>query len=85
LKKPLRLKPDHPLALLLLGRAYQNSNRSLQAIEEFKTALRLKPDIELGHYHLVTLMPAWAAPPEAIAEYGKEVARDAPMPKAITS
>ena len=35
-----------------LGRAYLNSNRSLQAIDEFKTALKLDPAIHLGHYHL---------------------------------
>src|SRR5436309_12434248 len=52
LGKPNKLKPTDALAHLLLGRAFQNTNRTLQPIEQFHTALRLDPTVPLRHYHL---------------------------------
>jgi tetratricopeptide (TPR) repeat protein len=54
LEAAIKLSPSsaNALAHQLLGRAYLNSNRSLQAIEEFKTTLKLDPAMKLGHYHL---------------------------------
>ena len=51
LEKTNKLKPTDAL-VHLLGRAYQNTNRTVQAIEQFQTALRLDPLVQLGHYHL---------------------------------
>jgi len=48
----VKLKPFAALAHVLLGRAYQNTNRTSQAIQQFQTSLRLDPDTQLGHYHL---------------------------------
>jgi tetratricopeptide (TPR) repeat protein len=45
LEKTTKLDPNAALAHVLLGRAYQNTNRSVQAIEQFRTALRLQLDI----------------------------------------
>ncbi|MGA8540752.1 MAG: tetratricopeptide repeat protein [Terriglobales bacterium] len=63
------------LAHILLGRAYLNSNRSLQAIDEFKTALKLDPAIKLGHYHLGFAYYSLGRNDEAIAEYKEELRR----------
>jgi len=43
----VKLTPSNALAHVLLGRSYLNSNRSVQAIDEFKSALRLDPAIRL--------------------------------------
>jgi tetratricopeptide (TPR) repeat protein len=61
------------LAHILLGRAYLNSNRSLQAIDEFKTALKLEPAIKLGHYHLGFAYFSLGRNDEAISEYKEEL------------
>jgi Flp pilus assembly protein TadD len=75
LEKAIALDPATPMAYLLLGRAYQNTNRTLQAIEQFQTALRLQPDIPLGHYHLGFAYASLGHNQEAITEYEKEVRR----------
>jgi hypothetical protein len=41
LQVSVKLSPSDALAHVLLGRAYLNSNRSVQAIDEFKAALRI--------------------------------------------
>lgn len=43
---------DPAMTHILLGRAYQNSNRTRPAVEQFQAALRLNPRVPLGHYHL---------------------------------
>ena len=48
LEKALKLQPSHALSHVLLGRAYQNTNRTVQAIEQFQTALRADPNAPLG-------------------------------------
>ena len=63
------------LAHISLGRAYQNSNRTVQAVEQFQTALRLDPNIPLGHYHLGFSYASLGRNQEAITEYEKEARR----------
>jgi tetratricopeptide (TPR) repeat protein len=58
---------------LLLGRAYQNSNRSELAIREFKTALKKEPDLKMGHFHLGYAYESVGRNREAIAEYEEEL------------
>jgi tetratricopeptide (TPR) repeat protein len=76
-----KLKPDETLPHVLLGRAYLNSNRTLQSIEQFQTALRLDPSAELGHYHLGFAYASLGRNEEAVAEYKKEMARDPNNPE----
>ena len=59
--------------MCLLGRAYQNTNRTVQAIEQFQTALHIDPDTPLGHYHLGFAYASLGRNQEAIAEYRKEL------------
>ena len=66
---------------MLLGRAYQNTNRTLQAIEQFRTALRLDPKTPLGHYHLGFAYSSLGRSEEAITEYEKEVKQGTSNPQ----
>jgi tetratricopeptide (TPR) repeat protein len=77
LEAAIELGPSNANALahVLLGRAYLNSNRSLQAIDEFKTALKLDPAIKLGHYHLGFAYFSLGRNDEAISEYKEELRR----------
>ncbi len=75
LEAAVRINPDEAMAHLLLGRAYQNSNRTLQAIEQFRTVLRIGPNTPLAHYHLGFAYASLGRNAEAISEYEKEVAR----------
>ena len=55
---------------LNLGIAYaQMPGRQAEAIQEFRTALQIKPDAELAHYHLGNTLQTMGRLPEAIAEY----------------
>jgi tetratricopeptide (TPR) repeat protein len=76
---------SNPSALehVLLGRAYLNSNRSLQAIDEFRTALKLDPAIKLGHYHLGFAYSSLGRNDEAISEYKEELRRSAESPAVV--
>ena len=76
LEKAVQQKPSEVLPHVLLGRAYQNSNRTLQAVEQFKLALHLDPNTKLGHYHLGFAYASLGRNPEAIAEYEKELVRN---------
>jgi len=71
------------LAHMLLGRAYLNSNRSLQAIEEFKTTLKLDPAMRLGHYHLGFAYFSLGRNDEAIGEYKEELRRSGESPAVV--
>jgi tetratricopeptide (TPR) repeat protein len=75
LEKAIRLDPKPALPHVLLGRAYQNTNRSVQAVEQFKLALRLDPELPLGHYHLGFAYASLGRNEEAIAEYEAELKR----------
>jgi len=63
------------LVHLMLGRAYQNSNRSELAIQEFQLALRNEPGIKLGHYHLGYAYQSIGRTKEALTEYEAELKR----------
>src|SRR4029434_8417800 len=69
----IRLKSGSPLSHLLLGRAYQNTNRTVQAIEEFRAAVRLDPHLPLGHYHLGFAYQSLGRNQEALNEYKQEL------------
>ena len=58
---------------LLLGRAYQNSNRSELAIREFQTALKHEPNLKMGHFHLGYAYESVGRNQEALAEYEQEL------------
>jgi Flp pilus assembly protein TadD len=73
MKEPERQRAAMPH--ILLGRAYQNSNRSELAIEQFKTALRLDPKVKLGHYHLGYALESVGDAKSARAEYERELAQ----------
>jgi tetratricopeptide (TPR) repeat protein len=75
LEKAVQLDPKAALPHVLLGRAYQNTNRSEQAVEQFKLALRLEPELPLGHYHLGFAYASLGRNQEAIAEYEIEIKR----------
>ena len=68
-------KSGEGISHVMLGRAYQNSNRSEAAIEQFKSALQVEPNIELGHYHLGFAYESLGRNQEALSEYEKELAR----------
>jgi Flp pilus assembly protein TadD len=71
MKDPVRRQSGLPH--LLLGRAYQNSNRSELAIQEFKTALRNEPGLKMGHFHLGYAYESVGRNQEALAEYEQEL------------
>jgi tetratricopeptide (TPR) repeat protein len=83
LEKAIKLKPSDPLAHVLLGRAYQNSNRTLPAVEQFQIALRLDPKIPLGHYHLGFAYASLGRNQEAIEEYEEEIATAPENPEVL--
>jgi len=83
LEASIKIDSSNPLAHVLLGRAYLNSNRSLQGIEEFKTALRLDPGIRLGHYHLGFAYSSLGRNDEAIAEYRAELQQSGEHPEVV--
>ncbi|MFZ0797513.1 MAG: tetratricopeptide repeat protein [Terriglobales bacterium] len=85
LEATIRLSPPNANAIahVLLGRAYLNSNRSLQAIEEFKTALKLDPAIKLGHYNLGFAYFSLGRNDEAIGEYKEELHRSGESPAVV--
>jgi tetratricopeptide (TPR) repeat protein len=76
-------RSSNALAHVLLGRAYLNSNRSLQAIDEFKTALKLDPAIKLGHYHLGFAYSSLGRNDDAMSEYKEELRRSGESPAVV--
>jgi tetratricopeptide (TPR) repeat protein len=73
LQDVVKLTPSNPLAHVLLGRSYLNSNRSLPAIDEFKMALRL--DRPFASATLPGFAYAGRAKQWVIAEYRMELQR----------
>ena len=66
----MRSEPDFWEAHLNLGIAYaQMPGRQTDAIAEYRTALRMKPDSALAHFHLGNTFHKMGRLPEAIAEY----------------
>ena len=74
---------SNALARLLLGRAYQNTNRTLLGIDQFRAALKLNPELPLGHYHLGFAYASLGHNPDAIAEYKKEIAHNGDNPTVL--
>ena len=83
LEKSIKLDPKSALAHVLLGRAYQNTNRTMQAVQQFQTALRLDPKVSLGHYHLGFAYASLGRNQDAIAEYEKELRRSLKNPSIL--
>jgi len=83
LEKAIKLEPKAALPHVLLGRAYQNTNRSVQAVEQFQTALRLDSNLSLVHYHLGFAYESLGRNHEAIAEYEKELRRSPDNPTVL--
>ena len=83
LGKAIKLDPSYALARLLLGRAYQNTNRTLLGIDQFRAALKLNPELPLGHYHLGFAYASLGRNPDAIAEYKKEIAHNGDNPTVL--
>lgn len=81
LQQVIRSDKSNALAHLLLGRAYQNSNRSVPAIEEFRTALKLDPNVPLGHYNLGFAYASLGKNADAVTEYNIEVQRSPNNPE----
>lgn len=74
LEKFLRFDPsDAAEAHLLLGRAYQNLNRTEPAIEQFRQALALSPRLPLAHYHLGFAYQSQGNRTAAVEEFQKEM------------
>jgi tetratricopeptide (TPR) repeat protein len=82
-EKAVKFDPKVALSHVLLGRAYQNTNRSMQAVQQFQEALRLRPDIPLGHYHLGFAYASLGRNDEAIAEYKRELQWSANNPEVL--
>ncbi len=73
--------PQPAVTHILLGRAYQNSNRTRQAIEQFQAALRLNPEIPLGHYHLGFAYESLGESAKALRELELEAAQTRDNPE----
>ena len=76
-------KQDSALLRVLLGRAYLNSNRSVQAVQQFKAALRLDSKLPLAHYHLGFALESLGRLNEAIEELELESARQPQNPEVL--
>ena len=69
-QKTMGAEPDYWQPHLNLGIAYaQMPGKEGDAIAEFRTALRMKPDSELAHFHLGNTFQKMGRLPEAIEEY----------------
>jgi tetratricopeptide (TPR) repeat protein len=78
----LRNDPNFWQAHLNLGIAYaQMPDRQADAIVEYRTALRMKPDSALAHFHLGNTFHKMGRLPEAIAEYQASLSIDPGVPE----
>ncbi|MGO9273388.1 MAG: tetratricopeptide repeat protein [Terriglobia bacterium] len=74
LEGALHRDPPNPAEVhLLLGRAYQNLNRTEPAIDQFKQALALEPRLPLAHYHLGFAYHSQGDQGAALGEFEKEI------------
>ncbi len=65
-----------------LGLAYaQMAGREADAIAEYRTALRMKPDSALAHFHLGNTLHKMGRVPEAVAEYQASLRIDPDVPE----
>ena len=78
----LQSKPNLWEAHFNLGMAYaQLPGRNADAISEFRTALEMKPDSALAHFHLGNTFHKTGRLPEAIAEYQASLGLDPGVPE----
>jgi tetratricopeptide (TPR) repeat protein len=78
----VRSEPDLWEAHFNLGLAYaQMAGREGDAIAEYRTALRLKPDSALAHFHLGNTFHKMGRLAEAIAEYRASLSIDPSVPE----
>ena len=69
----LRVIPQNGKAHLLLGLAYQKQKQDDRAVEQFKQAVNLSPDLPLAHYYLGTAYEDQGNPKAAVEEFKKEL------------
>jgi tetratricopeptide (TPR) repeat protein len=75
-------EPDLWEAHFNLGLAYaQMAGREADAIAEYRTALRMKPDSALAHFHLGNTFHKMGRLAEAIAEYQASLSIDPGVPE----
>jgi tetratricopeptide (TPR) repeat protein len=78
----VRSEPDLWQAHFNLGLAYaQIPGREADAIAEYRTALRIKPDSALAHFHLGNTFHKMGRLPDAIAEYQASLSIDPGVPE----
>jgi len=78
----VRSEPDLWEAHFNLGLAYgQMAGREADAIAEYRTALRIKPDSALAHFHLGNTFHKMGRLAEAIAEYQASLSIDPGVPE----
>jgi tetratricopeptide (TPR) repeat protein len=78
----VRSEPDLWEAHFNLGLAYaQMAGREGDAIAEYRTALRMKPDSALAHFHLGNTFHKMGRLAEAIAEYQASLSIDPGVPE----
>ena len=74
LEGSLRCHPPYEAQVrLLLGRAYQNLNRTGPAIDQFRQALALDPRLPLAHYHLGFAYHSQGNQGAALEEFEREI------------
>jgi tetratricopeptide (TPR) repeat protein len=78
----VRSEPDLWQAHFNLGLAYaQLPGREAEAVTEYRTALRMKPESALAHFHLGNALHKLGRLPEAIAEYQESLSIDPAVPE----
>ncbi len=69
----VKLDSGNAMARVMLGRAYHIQNRTAPAIEQFRLALDLAPQLPLAHYHLGYAYQSQGNLSDALAEYEQEI------------
>lgn len=77
LRKAIELAPDNPLTRLNLGTALYLAGEAGPALEQYQTAVRLRPDLAKAHYSIGVLMDAVRRDREAIDAFASAVTHDA--------
>jgi len=62
-------RPASPVAHNNLGNVLVELDRTTEAVQHYREALRLKPDYAGAHYNLANLLETWGRSSEAIAQY----------------
>ena len=69
----VQLEPRNPDGHLLLGHAYQYTNRTLPAVEQYHKALEFAPKLPTAHYHLGLAYESQGDVGLALAEFKQEI------------